>query len=95
MIVLDAKVVSGAMKPEPNPAVRAWLNDQVAATMYLSGVALAALWFGIGALAAGKRKDMLTQVLATSFPSPSRPQKRWSDPFFPSSSGNHVLKPLP
>jgi predicted nucleic acid-binding protein len=63
MIVLDTNVVSEAMKPEPHPAVRAWLNDQVAETLYLSSVTLAELLFGIGALTAGKRKDLLTQAL--------------------------------
>ena len=56
MIVLDTNVVAEAMQPEPHPAVRAWLNDQVAETLYLSSVTLAELLFGIGALAAGKRK---------------------------------------
>ncbi|MHB1669905.1 PIN domain-containing protein [Thiomonas sp.] len=41
MIVLDTNVVSEAMKPEPHPAVRAWLNDQAAETLYLSSVTLA------------------------------------------------------
>lgn len=63
MIVLDTDVVSEAMKPEPHPAVRAWLNDQVAETLYLSSVTLAELLFGIGVLPVGKRKDMLTQSL--------------------------------
>jgi predicted nucleic acid-binding protein len=63
MIVLDTNVVSEAMKPEPNPTVRAWLNDQAAETLYLSSVTLAELLFGIAALPAGKRKDMLTQTL--------------------------------
>jgi predicted nucleic acid-binding protein len=63
MIVLDTNVVSEAMKPEPHPAVLAWLNDQVAETLYLSSVTLAELLFGIGALAAGKRRDLLTQAL--------------------------------
>ena len=63
MIVLDTNVVSEAMKPEPNPAVRAWLNDQAAETLYLSSVTLAELLFGIGALPASKRKDMLAQAL--------------------------------
>jgi predicted nucleic acid-binding protein len=48
MIVLDTNVVSEAMKPEPHPAVRAWLNDQAAETLYLSSVTLAELLFGIG-----------------------------------------------
>jgi predicted nucleic acid-binding protein len=38
MIVLDTNVVSEAMKPQPHPAVRAWLNDQAAETLYLSSV---------------------------------------------------------
>lgn len=63
MIVLDTNVVSEAMKPEPDPSVRAWLNDQVAETLFLSSVTLAELLFGIAALPAGKRKEMLTQAL--------------------------------
>jgi hypothetical protein len=63
MIVLDTNVVSEAMKPEPHQAVRAWLNNQVAASLYLSSVTLAELLFGIAALPAGKRRDMLAQAL--------------------------------
>jgi predicted nucleic acid-binding protein len=63
MIVLDTNVVSEAMKPEPHPAVRAWLNDQAAVTLYLSSVTLADLLFGIAALPAGQRKDRLAQTL--------------------------------
>jgi hypothetical protein len=63
MIVLDTNVVSEAMKPESHPSVRAWLNDQATETLYLSSVTLAELLFGIGALPAGNRKDMLTQAL--------------------------------
>ena len=63
MIVLDTNVVSEAMKPEPHPAVRAWLNDQAAETLYLSSVSLAELLFGIAALPAGRRKDRLAQAL--------------------------------
>ena len=63
MIVLDTNVVSEAMKPEPNPAVRAWLNDQRAETLYLSSVTVAELLFGIGSLPIGKRKELLAQTL--------------------------------
>ena len=63
MIVLDTNVVSEAMKPEPHSAVRAWLNDQAAETLYLSSVTLAEMLFGIAALPAGKRKNMLAQAL--------------------------------
>ena len=63
MIVLDTNVISEAMKPEPHPAVRAWLNAQAAPTLYLSSVTLAELLFGIRALPVGRRKDMLKQAL--------------------------------
>ncbi len=64
MILLDTNVVSEAMKPEPDATVRAWLNDQAAETLYLSSVTLAELLFGIRALPAGKRKNMLDHALA-------------------------------
>ena len=63
MIVLDTNIVSEAMKPEPHPAVRAWLNDQITETLYVSSVTLAELLFGIRALPAGRRRDGLTQAL--------------------------------
>lgn len=63
MILLDTNVVSEAMKPEPDPAVRNWLDEQAAETLYLSSVTIAELMFGIGALPKGKRKDMLTAAL--------------------------------
>jgi hypothetical protein len=63
MIILDTNVISEAMKPEPNPSVRAWLNNQATETLYLSSVTLAELLFGIAALPTGKRKDMLAQAL--------------------------------
>lgn len=64
MILLDTNVVSEAMKPEPDAAVLAWLNEQAAQTLYLSSVTLAELLFGIRALSAGKRKNLLDRALA-------------------------------
>lgn len=63
MIVLDTNVVSEAMKPEPDAAVRAWLNDQAAETLYLSSVTLAELLYGIAVLPTGKRKNKLARAL--------------------------------
>jgi len=63
MILLDTNVVSEAMKPEPAPAVRAWLDAQAAETLFLSSVTVAELMFGIGALPNGRRKDKLTAAL--------------------------------
>lgn len=63
MIVLDTNVVSEAMKPEPDLNVQAWLDRQAAETLYLSSVTIAELLFGIGALAAGRRKERLASAL--------------------------------
>lgn len=63
MIVLDTNVVSEAMKPSANAVVAAWLNEQVAETLYLSSVTLAELLFGIGGLPVGRRKDALAGML--------------------------------
>lgn len=59
MIVLDTNVVSAAMKPEPDPAVRDWLDAQAAETLHISSVTVAELLFGIGALPDGRRKQKL------------------------------------
>lgn len=64
MIVLDTNVLSEAMRQTANSAVRAWLNEQVAETLYLSSVTLAELLFGIGALPDGRRKAALTETLS-------------------------------
>jgi predicted nucleic acid-binding protein len=63
MILLDTNVVSEAMKPEPAPSVRAWLDAQAAETLYLSSVTIAELLFGIGALPDGRRKVRLTAAV--------------------------------
>jgi predicted nucleic acid-binding protein len=63
MILLVTNVVSEAMKPDPDPAVRTWLNDQVAETLYISSVTVAELLFGIGALPEGRRKLAMTETL--------------------------------
>ena len=59
MILLDTNVVSEAVKPESHPSVRAWLDAQVAETLFLPSITVAELLFGIGALPDGRRKDML------------------------------------
>ena len=63
MILLDINVVSEAMKPEPHPSVRDWLDAQAAETLFLSSVTIAELLFGIGALPEGRRKENLAAAL--------------------------------
>jgi predicted nucleic acid-binding protein len=62
MILLDTNVVSEAMKQEPHPSVKAWLNSQPSGTLYLSSVTIAELLFGLAILPAGRRKDALSRT---------------------------------
>jgi predicted nucleic acid-binding protein len=59
MILLDTNLVSEAIKPESHPAVRAWLDAQLAETLFLPSITIAELLFGIGVLPDGRRKTIL------------------------------------
>ena len=64
MIILDTNVVSEPMKPNAHPGVVAWLDQQVAETLYLTATSLAELLVGIEVLPVGKRKEGLDAALA-------------------------------
>lgn len=71
MILLDTNVVSEAIKPERHPSVLAWLDLQLAETLFLSSITVAELLFGAGGLPAGKRKSLLAariEGLLVQFP---------------------------
>jgi predicted nucleic acid-binding protein len=63
MIVVDTNVISEAMRATMNPTVEAWLNDQVAETLYLTSVTLAELMYGVGNIPDGRRKGALNDML--------------------------------
>lgn len=64
MIILDTNVVSEPMRANGNPAVKAWLDRQVAETLYLTATSLSELLVGIEMLPGGKRKDGLEAALS-------------------------------
>ncbi|OYU70832.1 MAG: VapC toxin family PIN domain ribonuclease [Alphaproteobacteria bacterium PA2] len=63
MILLDTNVVSEAMKPQPDPAVRQWLDDQAVETLFLSAITLTELRFGVASLPHGRRREGLATVI--------------------------------
>jgi predicted nucleic acid-binding protein len=71
MIILDTNVVSEPMKRQGDPAVTAWLDRQVADTLYLTATSLSELLVGIEILPSGRREDglgaMLAELLGTLF----------------------------
>lgn len=64
MIVLDTNVVSETQKPKPNPKVLAWLDDQLAETLYITSISYAEILVGIEMLPDGKRKRGLGTAMA-------------------------------
>ena len=63
MIILDTNVISEPMKPNSNPAVIAWLDRQLAETLYLTATSFSELLVGIEILPDGKRKQELNAAL--------------------------------
>ena len=63
MIILDTNVISEPMKPNSNPAVTAWLDRQLAKTLYLTATSFSELLVGIEILPDDKRKQELITAL--------------------------------
>ena len=56
MIVLDTNVISELMRPEPNPAVLAWVAHQPRTTLYTTKINQAEILYGIGMLPEERRR---------------------------------------
>jgi len=63
MIVLDTNVVSEPMRPNADPAIQNWLDQQVAETLYLTVTSLSELLVGIEILREGRSKEGLDTAL--------------------------------
>jgi predicted nucleic acid-binding protein len=62
MILVDASVVSEALKAAPEKKVMAWLERQRADRLHLSTVSIAQMMAGVEAMPAGERRDALAQA---------------------------------
>ena len=63
MIILDTNVISEAMKPGCDPAVRSWLDQQPKETLFIATISLSELLLGIELLPPGKRRDGFSAVI--------------------------------
>jgi predicted nucleic acid-binding protein len=61
-MLVDTNVISELMRPSPNEAVVAWLDAQLAETLYVSAVSVAELLLGIALLSDGRRKAELDRA---------------------------------
>ncbi|HKD01228.1 MAG TPA: type II toxin-antitoxin system VapC family toxin [Terriglobales bacterium] len=59
MIILDTNVISELMKPEPCPAVLAWVADQPATELFTTSITEAEIFLGIELLSKDRRRDAL------------------------------------
>ncbi len=59
MIVLDTNVISEVMRPQPSPAVLAWLNQQHSPYLFITSVSIAEIGYGLRVLPDGQRRRIL------------------------------------
>jgi len=64
MTILDTNVLSALMYPDPEPAVRQWLDQQPRTTIWITSVTVFEIEFGLQVLPAGKRREFLTRAFA-------------------------------
>lgn len=64
MIIVDTNVISEMQRPEPNPAVIAWLDRQEPTNLYLTAVTAAELMFGAFSVPAGRRAMQLQDAVS-------------------------------
>jgi len=71
VIILDTNVVLEPMKPDGDPGVQDWLDEQIAETLYITSISISELLLGVELLPDGKRKEglaiALSDLLATLF----------------------------
>jgi len=63
VILLDTNVISELSKPEPDPRVLKWLDDNEREGIWISSITVAELLTGLAELPDGKRKRQLTQLV--------------------------------
>ena len=67
MILLDTNVLSGLMRPRPDPNVVRWLDAWPEWEVWISAVTVAEIRLGISILPAGKRKELLMDLAEQMF----------------------------
>lgn len=67
MIVLDTNVLSELMRPQPNPAVVAWVAAQPRMTLYTTAITQTEILYGIAIQSDGKRRAGLAAAAEAIF----------------------------
>jgi len=62
VIILDTNVLSALMRQTPDQRVIAWLDEQPRTSVWTTSVTVLEIQFGLQILAAGKRRNLLTEA---------------------------------
>jgi predicted nucleic acid-binding protein len=65
LIILDTNVVSEFVRPDPEPIVLRWANDQPAESIYITAITAAELLYGVARLPVGRKRDALSISVET------------------------------
>ena len=60
MYLLDTNILSELMRPQVNPNVIDWLDNQQEGDLYISSITIAEIKLGIALLPEGKKRNLLT-----------------------------------
>jgi predicted nucleic acid-binding protein len=67
VIILDTNVVSALMRPEPSPAVVAWVESRDRTDLYTTSITMAEIRYGIERLPEGGRRELLATAAVELF----------------------------
>lgn len=67
MIIVDTMVLSEPLKPNPDPSVIDWLDQQVPTDLYLTAINQAEIEYGLWAMPEGKRRAHLHRSITELF----------------------------
>ena len=67
MIILDTNVLSELMRPAPERAVLAWMEDQPASLLFTTAIAEAEIFYGLALLPKGRRRRSIEQAAHLMF----------------------------
>ena len=67
MIVFDTNVLSELMRPQPSPAVVAWMSAQTPDDLFTTTITIAEVLYGVEILPKGKRHDQLVRQAEATF----------------------------
>lgn len=87
MLILDTNVVSELMKSRPDKRVIAWLDAQVASSVWTTSINVFEISFGYYLLPRGKRKKLCETLLRRFWP------KTWTITFWTSTGRRQFVQP--